>query len=190
MAGNPFFQNLDPYAVPDAVTPYDAPSDPEGYAGVTPPGTGPAPAPYDISAPQPIGAITAAFNAATALAGGQEGAPTGAGMPQIASPRQREALNVLNGPQGAPAPPVLSGFPDYESADVRYGADLETPIQGQMFTYPVSNTYQPGIPQFMAGIRSTSDLPGVTPETGSMGPSTGGDYPGTTQDGITKYGTS
>lgn len=187
MAGNPFLQNLDPYAVPDAVTPHDTPSSPDGYAGVTPPGTGAAPAPYDIAAPQPIAAITAAFNAATALTGGSEGAPAGAGMPDRNSPRQQEAAAILDSPQGAPGMNVLSGFPDYESADVRPGADLQTPIQGTP-TYPVSNTYQPGLQQFTSGFGSP--FPGVSPDSGSMKPSAGGDYPGTTQDGLTKYGTS
>lgn len=186
MAGNPFFQNLDPYAVPDAVTPADTPSHAEGYAGVTPPGTGPAPAPYDIAAPQPIAAITAAFNAATALTGGQEGASTGAGMPNRNSPRQQESAAILGSPQGAPGMNVFSGFPDYENADVR-PPGLETPIQGTM-NYPVSNTYQPGLQQFTAGFGSP--FPGVSPDSGSMKPSAGGDYPGTTQDGITMYGTS
>ena len=190
MAGNPFFQDLDPYAVPDAVTPYDGPSDTAGYAGVTPPGTGAAPAPYDIAAPQNIAGITAAMDAATALAGGQEGAPTGAGMPQIASPRQRETAAILYSPQGAQSTNVFAGFPDYENADVRPGGDLETPVQGQMGTYPVSNTYQEGLPQFMAGVHGLTDLPGVPPESASMGPSKGMDYPGTLQDGLTKYGTS
>lgn len=187
MAGNPFFQSLDPMSVPDAVTPHDAPSSPDAYAGVSPPGTGPAPAPYSISAPQNIAGITAAAEAATALAGGQEGADTGAGMPNRHSPRQAEAEAILMSPQGAASSNVFAGFPDYENQDVRPPADLQTPIQGTM-TYPVSNTYQPGIPQFTAGI--SSGLPGVPPDTGSMGPSAGGDYPGTLQDGITKYGTS
>ena len=193
MAGNPFFQDLDPYAVPDAITPYDAPSDTAGYVGVTPPGTGAAPAPYDIAAPQDIAGITAANNAAMALTGGGEGADTGAGsggMPNRDSPRQRESLAILDSPQGAASSNVFAGFPDYENQDVRPGADLQTPIQGQMGTYPVDNTYQPGLPQFMAGVHGLTDLPGVPPESGSMGPSKGMDYPGTTQDGITKYGTS
>lgn len=189
MAGNPFFQDLDPYAVPDAVTPYDAPSHTEGYAGVTPPGTGPAPAPYDISAPQNIAGITAATMAATHLAGGQEWAPTGAGLPTMDSPRQQQTAAILYSPQGAQSSNVFAGFPDYENQDLRPPGELPTPIQGEM-TYPVSNTYQPGLPQFMAGVRGLTDLPGVPPETGSMGPSAGGDYPGTLQDGITMYGTS
>lgn len=187
--GNPFFQNLDPYAVPDAVTPHAAPSDPAGYAGVTPPGTGPAPAPYDLSAPQDIAGIGAAVQAAMNLSGGAEGAGTGAGLPNRDSPRQREALAILDSPQGAASSNVFSGFPDYENADIRPGADLQTPIQGQMGTYPVSSsTYQPGVPQFTDGFGT--GLPGVPPDSGSMVPSAGGDYPGTVQDGLTKYGTS
>src|SRR5215469_17148397 len=117
MAGNPFFQNLDPDAAPDPVTPYGGPGDPTGYAKVTPPGTGPAPAPYDISAPQDIAGITAAVQAAMNLTGGQEGASTGAGIPNRDSPRQAEAAAILDSPQGAMSSNVFSGFPDYENQD-------------------------------------------------------------------------
>ena len=186
MAGNPFFQSLDPYAVPDAVTPQDTPSEPSGYAAVTPAGTGAAPAPYDIAAPQNIAGITAAFNAATALTGGSEGAPGGAGMPDRSSPRQQQAEAILMSPQGAASSNVFAGFPDYENADVRPGANMENPVQGHTADYP--GTTQPGVPQFTAGFGGA--LPGVPPDTGAMTPSAGGDYPGTVQDGITKYGTS
>ena len=182
MAGNEFLQNLDPYAVPDAITPRDAPSDPAGYAKVTPSGVGPAP--YSISAPQDIAGITAATAAAMALTGGQEGAQTGAGMPWRDSPRQAQANAILTSPQGAPGMDVYAGFPDYENNNVAPGPDLETPIQGTP-TYPLTNTYQPGIPQFTAGFGSS--LPGVPPDSGHMAPGIG--YPGTTQDGLTTYGT-
>src|SRR4029077_3878383 len=98
-------------------------------------GSSPAPAPYDISAPQDIAGITAAFNAATALTGGDEGAPTGAGMPDRVSPRQAEARAILESPQGAPGMNVIAGFPDYENADVRPNL-FDTPIQGHTSDYP------------------------------------------------------
>ena len=176
MAGNPFFQDVNPPAVPDPVTPADSPSDAAGWAQVEPPGRGPAP--YDISAPQDIAGIGAAFDAASAL--------TGAGVLYPQGPRQREAQAILESPQGAASSNVFAGFPDYESADVRPGADLQTPIQGEG-GYPVGNTYQPGLAQFMSGLGAGAV--GVAPETGSMD-SPGGNYPGTTQPGVPKYGTS
>ena len=183
MAGNPFFQSLDPYAVPDAVTPHDVPSNPEGYAVVTPAGVGPAP--YSISAPQDIAGIAAALGAATALTGGQEGADTGAGMPNRDSPRQRETNAILTSPQGAESSNVFAGFPDYENQDLRPGGDLQTPVQGTM-TYPGGSTMQDGVAKYGG---PPHGLEGVPPETGSMS-QPGGMYPGTAQDGITKYGTS
>ena len=180
MAGNPFFWNLDPQGAPDAVTPSDGPSDPAGYAGVTPPGTGAAPAPYDIAAPQDIAGFTAALDGAAAVAG--------AGVLYPAGPRQAEARAILESPQGAESSNVFAGFPDYENQDLRPGANLETPIQGQG-GYPVGNTYQPGIPQFTAGLGAGAVL-GVPPDSGAMGASKGGDYPGTTQPGVPQSGTS
>ncbi len=170
----PFFQDVDPMPVPDPVTPADGPSDPAGYARVTPAGTGPAP--YDISGPQDIAGITAGLSAANSLAG--SGVIEGAGM----GPRQAETLALLQSPQGAGAMSILAGFPDYENADVRPGADLETPIQGHG-VHP--GTTQAGVPQFPGGLGS--GVSGVPPEGGSMGAG-GLDYPGTVQDGLTQYG--
>ena len=183
MAGNPFFQDFSPDVAPDPVTPQAAPGDPAGYAGVTPHGQGPAP--YDISAPQDIAGITGAVQAAMALTGGAEGADTGAGLPNRDSPRQQEALAILDSPQGAASSSVFAGFPDYESSDVRPGAAMETPIQGHTSDYP--GTTQAGVPQF--GGNEGGPLPGAPPG-GSMAASPGGDSPGPTQDGLTKYGTS
>ena len=193
MAGNPFFQDLDPAAAPDPVTPYGGNSDPAGYAKVTPPGRGPAPAPYDISAPQDIAGIAAAAQAARELSGGGEGAGPGAGIANVSSPRQQEALAILDSPQGAPSSNVFAGFPDYENADLRPGANMENPCQGQGPSGPpYPGTTQGGVPQFMAGLGGDApgSVPGVTPEHGSVGPSKGMDYPGTLQDGLQKYGTS
>jgi len=181
-----FFQSVDPTSPPDALTPADGPSDPGGYAGVTPHGV--SPAPYDISAPQDIAGITAATQAAMDLSGGAEGAGTGAGLPDRDSPRQQQAAAILDSPQGADSSNVFAGFPDYENQDLRPGANSETPIQGHTSDYP--GTTQDGIPQFTAGLGGGAGLPGVPPEGGSMAASDGGDYPGTLQDGITKYGTS
>ena len=174
--GTPFFQDLDPQGAPDPVTPHDGPSDPAGWAKVTPEGIGTAP--YDIAGPQDIAGIGAALDAATGL--------TGAGVLYPQGPRQREAQAILESPQGAESSDVFAGFPDYESSDVRPGADLETPIQGQMGAYPVSNTYQPGITQFDDGLGA--GVEGVPPEHGSMD-TPGGNYPGTTQGGLRTYGT-
>jgi hypothetical protein len=173
----PFYQNLDPSAAPSPVTPADGPGDAAGWAEVTPAGRGPAP--YDISAPQDIDGIAAAVSAAGAL--------TGAGIVYPQGPRQAEALAILTSAQGADSSNVFSGFPDYESSDISPGAALETPVQGQMGTYPASNTYQPGLAQFTAGLGA--GVEGVPPEGGSMD-TPGGNYPGTVQDGLQKYGTS
>lgn len=178
---SPFFQTPDPAGAPDPVTPADGPSDPAGYAGVTPPGRGPAP--YDISGPQDIGGIEAAVQAAMDLSGGGEGAGTGAGIPDRDSPRQQESLAILGSPQGAGSSNVFSGFPDYENQDLRPVSDLNTPIQGHGF-HP--GTTQDGLP--VSGDGLGAGVEGVPPEGGSMGPG-GTGYPGTTQDGLTKYGT-
>lgn len=84
------------------------------------------------------------------LSGGAEGAGPGAGLPDRDSPRQREA--------GAPAMNVLSGFPDYESADVSPGENMENPIQGDG-DYP--GTTQDGIPQY--GGDEGGAVPGAPP---------------------------
>jgi hypothetical protein len=185
MAGNPFLQDMDPAAAPDPVTPADGPSDASGYAGVTPAGTGAAPAPYDISAPQDIGGIEAALTAAMDLSGGGEGSGPGAGIPDRNSPRQQQAAGLLDSPQGAPAMSVTAGFPNYESSDVSPGANMENPIQGHTADYP--GTTQPGVPLY--NDNEGGALPGAPPG-GSMAASNGGDYPGTVQAGLAKYGTS
>ena len=178
----PFFQSLDPAGVPSPATPADGPSDPAGWAEVTPSGT--VTAPYDISAPQDIAGIAAAAQAARELSGGAEGTATGAGFGNVASPRQQEAAAILDSPQGADSSNVFSGFPDYENADLRPDTDLETPIQGAGF-HP--GTAQDGVAQFTDGLGA--GVEGVPPEGGSMD-TPGGGYPGTTQDGLAKYGTS
>ena len=173
MAGNPFFQNLDPDAPPDAVTPSEGdptrppviPADEVGNA------------PYDISAPQDIAGISAACDAAGNL--------VGAGVVYPVGPRQIETRDgILDTPQGAMSSNVFSGFPDYENADIRPPGEIPTPIQGEM-TYPVDNTYQPGLTQFTAGLGA--GVEGVPPEGGNMGPGSG-QYPGTTQSGLPLYG--
>jgi len=187
-----FFQSPDPAGAPDPVTPQDSPGDAAGWAQVTPEGIGPAD--YDISAPQDIAALTGAVAAAQALTGGSEGVPTGAGLGDMHSPRQAAAEAFLNSPQGYGAVSILTGFPDYESADISPGAAMENPIQGHTSEYP--GTTQDGVPQFTAGLGGGSGIPGLPPETGTMSDESdetgnaGGDYPGTTQDGLTKYGTS
>ncbi|HSZ41806.1 MAG TPA: hypothetical protein VK817_17765 [Trebonia sp.] len=180
--GTPFFQSPDPAGAPDPVTPADGPSDPAGWAQVTPSAT--EPAPYSISGPQDIAGIGAALAAAMDLSGGAEGAGPGAGIPDRHSPRQAEAEAILMSPQGAGAMNVTSGFPDYESSDISPGANMENPVQGAG-TYP--GTRQDDVQVFDDGLGS--GVTGVPPEGGSMdSPVTG--YPGTTQSGLTKYGTS
>jgi hypothetical protein len=95
------------------VTPADSPSDAAGWASVTPSGQGTAP--YDIQAPMD-GSISGKFDAANSL--------SGAGVLYAQGPRQQEAHALLTSPQGAGAMNVITGFPDYESANVMpdYGA--------------------------------------------------------------------
>lgn len=137
MAGNPFLQDLDPASPPDPITPTAGP----GSHGT---------APYDIQADNGEAAITSAFNAANAL--------TGAGVLYSMGPRQQEAQHLLDSPQGFSAGAGLSGYdimsgwsgePDESFPNnVQPGALLETPIQGQMGSYPVSNTYQDGLQKY------------------------------------------
>lgn len=143
MAGNPFLQNLDPQSPPDPVTPAAPPSDPAGYAMVTPHGQGPAP--YNIQDPGYTGGgleagVTAAFNGSTAVAG--------AGVLYPQGPRQAQAAHLLDSPQGAFAGGGTSGWditagwsgePDESWPNNPQPGILETPVQGQM-TYPQSNT--------------------------------------------------
>ena len=153
------------------MTPADTPSSPSGYAEVTPHGRGPAP--YDINAPQDIAGIQAAFNAANDLAG--------AGVLFPKGPRQREAQAILESPQGADSSNVLAGFPDYENNNIT-PPPLVNPIHGAG-DYP--GTTQ-AVPQYGVG----GGVEGVSPDSGSMGQGAGLGYPGTTQDGVPKYGTS
>jgi hypothetical protein len=150
MAGNPYLQNLDPMGVPSPITPADGPGDAAGWAMVTPHGQGTAP--YDI---QFLGgieeAITAGVDAATAVAG--------AGVLYGMGPRQAAAREMLDSPQGFNAGGGLSGYditqgwsgePD-ESWDnlPQPAALLDTPIQGQMGTYPAStSTIQEGLQKY------------------------------------------
>ena len=150
MAGNPAFQNLDPMSVPDPVTPQDSPGDPAGYGMVTPHGRGTAP--YDIQ--QDLGAIQSdvqgSFDDAVAA--------TGAGVLYPQSPRQSEAEKLLDSPAGFSSGGGLSGYDiltgwSGESAvlwpnDVQANVILETPVQGEMGTYPEDNTYQPGLQKY------------------------------------------
>jgi hypothetical protein len=167
-----FFQSPDPAGAPDPVTPQAGPGDAAGWAQVAPHGRGPAP--YDIAAPQDIAGITGAFSAAGALSAGAENDI------YPSSPRQHEAQALLESPQGAQAMSVISGFPDYESTDVRPGANMENPVQGH-------GDY-PGTTQDVAGYNLGGGIGGVPPEAGGTGPG-GGDYPGTTQSGLPVYGT-
>ena len=81
-------QPLDPQSPPGPVTPVDTPSDPAGYAMVTPHGQGPAP--YDIQAP--MDDLTAVTEAAGRLAG--------AGVVYPQGPRQAQTEALLDSPPG------------------------------------------------------------------------------------------
>jgi len=72
------------------ITPSDTPSDPAGYASVTPHGRGPAP--YDIQAASDEGTVQAAFAAANADAG--------AGILYPRSERQRETEALITSAPG------------------------------------------------------------------------------------------
>jgi hypothetical protein len=72
----------------DPVTPADTPSNPAGYASVTPHGRGPAP--YDIQAGQ--GDLSGGFGEANAVAG--------AGVLYAQGPRQAQTETLLSSPQG------------------------------------------------------------------------------------------
>ena len=148
MAGNPFYQNLDPAGAPDPVTPADTPADAAGFAGVSPHGRGPAW--YDIQAPADEAAIAAAAAGAAAVAG--------AGVVYPRGTRQAQTEVLLSSSQGFSAGGGTSGYditagwsgePDESWAnDVQPAGSLETPIQGQMGSYPAGNTYQEGVQKY------------------------------------------
>ena len=149
MAGNPFYQTPDPTGAPDQVTPADSPGDAAGFGMVTPHGRGTAP--YDIQADNGQAGITAAFDAANAL--------TGAGALYPQGPRQAAAEKLLDSPQGFSAgtgtsgydiPQGWSGEPGESFANnVQANTILETPIQGEMGTYPsATSTMQEGLQKY------------------------------------------
>ena len=80
------------------ITPSDSPSNPEGFASVTPHDRGPAP--YDIQAPQAD--VSGAFNAANAVAG--------AGVLYPQGPRQAATEALLYSPQGAGEFDITAGY--------------------------------------------------------------------------------
>ena len=128
--GNPFFQAPDPASPPDAVTPQASPADPAGYGMVTPHGQGPAP--YDIQAPMED--LTGVYQQSLAVAGGQEGASAGPGLPDRMGPRQAQAAALLDSPQGTGAMDVTAGFTggggESWPANPNPIPTAETPIQG------------------------------------------------------------
>ena len=146
MAGNPFLQNLDPQSPPDPVTPAASPSDPAGYAGVTPHGQGPAP--YNIQDPAYTGGglqsdITAQYNSAGAVAA------AGVSVYPAQGTRQAESAQMMNSAQGFSAGGGTSGYditagwsgePGESWPNNPQPGILETPIQGQVGMYPQSNT--------------------------------------------------
>jgi hypothetical protein len=108
---------------------------------VTPHGQGPAP--YDIQAPMSEAEITGAFNGANAVGG--------AGFLYPQGPRQAQTAHLMDSPQGFAAGggtsgwDITAGFSGEGNGhygwpnDVQPGI-LETPDQGQMNSYPQSNT--------------------------------------------------
>jgi hypothetical protein len=145
----PYYQNPDPAAAPSPITPADSPGDEAGWSMVTPAGQGTAP--YDIAAPLDEAGITAATDAAGVVAG--------AGIVYSQGIRQRETQVLLDSPFGFSAGSGTSGYditagwsgePD-ESWDnnPQPGVLLETPVQGQMGTYPAStSTVQEGLQKY------------------------------------------
>lgn len=95
-------QPLDPAAAPPPVTPADSPSNPAGYAQVSPSGRGPAP--YDIQAADGLAEMQAAFDTA-----GAQGA-AGINVYPSASARQAATAELLNSPQGFAAGHGTSGY--------------------------------------------------------------------------------
>ena len=85
MAGNPFFQSVDPQSPPDQVTPAGGPSSPSNYAGVAVQG-------MNIQAPSPEAEVAAAFATANDLGG--------AGVLYPMSERIQQAKTLLESPQG------------------------------------------------------------------------------------------
>jgi hypothetical protein len=81
-------QGPDPQPAPDPVTPRDTPSNPAGFAQVTPHGQGPAA--YDIQAP--MADLSGAFDAAGAL--------EGAGIFYPQGPRQAQTATMIDSGQG------------------------------------------------------------------------------------------
>lgn len=134
---------MDPMNVPSPVTPADSPSDPAGYASVTPHGQGPAP--YNLFDPMANMDLSGAVSAARELAGGQEGTSTGAGASgfgDVTGPRQAATAALLNSPAGFSAGGGTSGYditPGWSGSSDDPGdgwpnspqpSILETPIQG------------------------------------------------------------
>lgn len=133
---NPEYQPVAAAAAPSPFTPSGSPSDPSGYASVTPDGMGPAP--YDIQADLDAAAISAAYDAA--------GAVSGAGIVYPAGTRQSQTETLMSSPAGFSAGSGTSGWDitagfsggggDSWPNDVQPGI-LETPVQG-MGDYPPS----------------------------------------------------
>jgi hypothetical protein len=128
-------QPLDPQGAPDPVTPQASPSDPAGFASVTPHGQGPAP--YDIQADLGAGQseIAGAFDSSAAVAASGVLYPMG--------PRQAQTQQLLESPAG-----FASGGYDIDAGFSGSGGDgwpndVEPP-EGAYNQYTPGNT--PGSP--------------------------------------------
>lgn len=136
-------QPLDPASAPDPITPAGSPSNPSGYAQVTPAGRGPAP--YDIQAGMED--LTAVFNSANDLAG------SGVLYPQ--GPRQAATEKLLYSPQGFSAGSGTSGY-DIQEGYSGGGGDgwpnsVQPPQQdGYVYPGPYEGTLQGDVPMYGA----------------------------------------
>jgi hypothetical protein len=152
MAGNPEYQNLDPMSTPSPITPHDSPGNAAGWAMVFPHGQGTAP--YDIQ--EDVAGIERDITAVTNAAAGV----SAAGVVYPPGTRQREARELLDSPAGFSAGAGLSGYditagwsgePDesWKNAAGQPTTLLDTPIQGEMGTYPEStSTVQEGLQKY------------------------------------------
>lgn len=144
-------QPLDPQDAPDPITPRDTPSYPAGFASVMPSGQGPAW--YNIEAP--LDDLAGIAAAARDITGGQEGTSTGdgaAGFGNMMGPRQSATATMMNSGAGFSSGGGTSGYdilPGWSGSsddpgdgwpNNTQGPILETPVQGQVNTYPESNT--------------------------------------------------
>ena len=115
MAGNPYYQDLDPAGTPPNFTPTASPSSPSNYAGVATQG-------MDIQAADGVAGVTAAFNDSIAVGG--------AGVLYPMSPRNQDARTFLESPQGFASDgfDIFGGF--HGGGGAGWPADVEPDVAG------------------------------------------------------------